>query len=225
MYQVRSFLDAYNDHLVTTMEPGKYMCVDESMNQWLGKGMPNLKKVPRKPHSVGQEYKTIADNVTAVIMRLDFCGDPLLRVPARREDRTIVATVKRLTRPWFFSGRTIVADSWFGSPKMARQLKEHGLYSIMQVAKRAYWPNGMPMVDMVQNLGTEYGSYKSMVSTVPGESMMVVSFRDLKAKAIVSTCGVTAEGKTRRFRDPTNGVMVEVKRPKVFDEYEENKSK
>lgn len=73
------------------MEPGKYMCVDETMNQWLGKGMPNLKKVPRKPHSIGQEYKTIADNVTFIILRLDFCGDPVLRVPARREDRTIVA--------------------------------------------------------------------------------------------------------------------------------------
>lgn len=40
--------------------------------------MPNLKKARRKP----QEYKIIANNVTAIIMRVDFCGDPLLRVPA-----------------------------------------------------------------------------------------------------------------------------------------------
>ncbi|CAO3656223.1 unnamed protein product [Mucor hiemalis] len=93
LYQIRSFLTAFNDHLVTAMKPGKY------------------KKIPRKPHPIGQEYKTIADNVTAVIMRLDVCGDPVLRVPARREDRAIVACVKRLTEPWFYSGRTIVADS------------------------------------------------------------------------------------------------------------------
>ncbi|SAL96397.1 hypothetical protein, partial, partial [Absidia glauca] len=62
LYQPRSFLKAFNDHMATTMRPGRYMCVDESMNQWLGEGMPNLKKVPRKPHSIGQEYKTIADN-------------------------------------------------------------------------------------------------------------------------------------------------------------------
>lgn len=75
-------------------------------------------------------------------MRLDFGGDPLLRAPAPGEGRTIVACVKRLTESWFTSGRTIVADSWFGSPKMARELRDNGLYSIMQVAKRAYWPTG-----------------------------------------------------------------------------------
>ncbi|KAG2229263.1 hypothetical protein INT48_001170 [Thamnidium elegans] len=43
-----------------------------------------------------------------------------------------------------------------------------------------------------------------MISTVSGGSMIVVSFRDLKAKAIVPTCGVTAEGKTRKFKDPNS---------------------
>ncbi|OAD07539.1 hypothetical protein MUCCIDRAFT_104474 [Mucor lusitanicus CBS 277.49] len=69
LYQVRSFLTAFNGHLATTMESGKYMCVDETMNQWLGEGLPNLKKAPRRPHSIGQEYKTIADNVTCIILR------------------------------------------------------------------------------------------------------------------------------------------------------------
>lgn len=108
---------------------------------------------------------------------------------------------------------------------MARQLKEYGQYSIMHVAKCAYWPTGMSVEDMVQTLGIEYGSYKLMISTVPGESMMVVSFRNLKTEAIVSICGVTVEGKNRRFKDPSSDSIVENKRPKVFDEYEENKSK
>ncbi|CAO3656221.1 unnamed protein product [Mucor hiemalis] len=82
----------------------------------------------------------------------------------------------------------------------------------------------MPVFDMVQTLGTEYGSYKSMVSTLPNERLIAISFRDLKTKAIVATCGVTTEGKTRRFRNPDTGEMVEVKHPKVFDEYAENKS-
>ncbi|KAG0177799.1 hypothetical protein DFQ28_004134, partial [Apophysomyces sp. BC1034] len=44
LYQPRSFLTAFNDHMVHTMAPGRYMCIDESMNQWLGMGMPNIKK-------------------------------------------------------------------------------------------------------------------------------------------------------------------------------------
>lgn len=64
LYQIRRFLAEFNTTLSKALEPGKYLCVDESMNQWLGKGMPNLKKVPRKPHPIGQEYKTLADHDT-----------------------------------------------------------------------------------------------------------------------------------------------------------------
>ncbi|CAO3596944.1 unnamed protein product [Absidia cylindrospora] len=206
------------------MEPGRYMCVDESMNQWRGQGMPNLKKLPRKPHPIGQEYKTIADNITAVIMRLDFSGDPLLRGPQPcGADRSIVATVKRLTEPWKRSGRTIVADSWFGSPEMARKLMGKRLHSIMQVAKRAYWPRGMPTTDIVQSLGPTYGDIKCMKSTVPGENMFVVTYRDLKAKALVSTYSTTIAGMKRKFRDK-EGTMHEVIKTQVFDDYETNKS-
>ncbi|SAL95656.1 hypothetical protein, partial, partial [Absidia glauca] len=224
LYQPRSFLTAYNNHVATTMRPGRHMCVDESMNQWLGEGMPNLKKVPRKPHSIGQEYKTIADNVTCIIMRMDFCGDPLQRKPRPNEDRSIVATVKRLTEPWHYSGRVIVADSWFGSPEMAWKLMAVGLHSIMQVCKRLYWPKGMPAADIVQALGPEFGSKVFMKSTVPGEHLFVGAFRDLKVKALVSTCGTTTDGNIRRFWDPNGKQWVEVVRPKVFDEYESNKS-
>jgi hypothetical protein len=31
LYQIRRFLDAYNDNLEEALVPGKYLCVDESM--------------------------------------------------------------------------------------------------------------------------------------------------------------------------------------------------
>jgi hypothetical protein len=115
------------------------------MNQWLGHGMPNLKKIPRKPHSIGQEYKTTAETDYCCIIRLDINGDIL---PQKFEDRDTpktIASVCRLTEPWFYSGRTIIADSWFGSPKMVRIMRgRYNLFSIMQVKKRRYWPKGMP---------------------------------------------------------------------------------
>ena len=39
--------------MAASLEPGRYLVVDESMNQWLGVGMLNLKKIPRKPHPIG----------------------------------------------------------------------------------------------------------------------------------------------------------------------------
>ncbi|KAG2190743.1 hypothetical protein INT47_012160 [Mucor saturninus] len=112
---------------------------------------------------------------------------------------SILATVKRLTEPWYHSGRVIIADSWFGSPEMARKLMEVGLHSIMQVSKRFYWRK------------------------VPGEHLFVSAFRDLKVKALVSTCSRTTNGNIRRFVDPVRKELVEVARPRVFDEYETSK--
>jgi hypothetical protein len=124
-------LHAFNANLADALIPGKYLCVDESMNQWLGKGAPNLKKIPRKPHSIGQEFKTVADTTNCCIIQLDFTGDT---VDAEFDDQYSsknIASFCRLTSPWFFSGRMIIADSWFGSPAMVRAMMSHGLYSIM----------------------------------------------------------------------------------------------
>jgi hypothetical protein len=111
LYQIRAFLDAYNKILKEAIIPGKYLCVDESMNQWLGHGMPNLMKIPRKPHPIGQEWWTVADVQTCYIIRLDITGDSM----AKKFDGTYpktIATVFRLVEPWFSSGRTVIADSW-----------------------------------------------------------------------------------------------------------------
>jgi hypothetical protein len=73
--------------------------------------------------------------------------------------RNLLAAVKRLVKPWFYSGRTVVADFWFGSPEMATMLSSLGLYSIMQVIKRRAWPKGMPTFDVVERCGEELGNH------------------------------------------------------------------
>ncbi|GAA5797972.1 hypothetical protein HPULCUR_003370 [Helicostylum pulchrum] len=110
LYQIRGFLAAFNETLSKTLEPSNYLCVDESMNQWLGNGMPNLKKVPRKSHPIGQEFKTLADNHTYYILQLDTVSGKV-RKEFDDVDRNLIATIKRLCKPWFASGRTIIADS------------------------------------------------------------------------------------------------------------------
>ncbi|KAK4518209.1 uncharacterized protein ATC70_001561 [Mucor velutinosus] len=106
------------------ISPGKYLVIDESMNQWLGIGMPNIKKVPGKPHPIGQEFKTLADCHTSCILRMDTVSDPVSKEfddePGMKK---LTATVnKRSVQPWSGSGRTVIADSWFGSSDMVKML-------------------------------------------------------------------------------------------------------
>jgi hypothetical protein len=133
LYQIRSTLETFNEHMASCLVPGKYSVIDESMNQWLGLGMPNAKKVPRKPHPIGQEFKSLADYHTDCILRLDTVSDP--QYDDEPGMRNLLATVKRLVKPWFATGRTVIADSWFGSPDMTTMLIGLGLYSIIQVTK------------------------------------------------------------------------------------------
>jgi hypothetical protein len=39
LYQIRSTIDAFNDHMAACLIPGKYLIIDESMNQWLSIGI------------------------------------------------------------------------------------------------------------------------------------------------------------------------------------------
>lgn len=201
------------------MTPGAYLCVDETMNQWLGKDMPNLKKVPRKPHSIGQEFKTIADVKTCCILRLDLTGDAR---PKKFDDvysLKTVASVCRLTELWFHSGRTAIGDSWFGSPFMVRTLRERGLFSIMHVKKKRYWPKSMPDQDLLSILGEEFGSTACLKSLTDG--IFVAAVRDRQPKVVIASCGTTLPGST--IQRNINGTVMTMQRPAVFDIFEEGK--
>jgi hypothetical protein len=216
---------AFNDHLSEPLFPDKYLVVDETINQWLVTGMPNLKKVLRKPHLIRQEFKAVANYDTNCLSCLDTVSDPCAREYDNDEGvRNLTATVKRLVKPWFGSGRTVIADSWFGSPQMITMLSGLGLYSIMQVTKRRFWPRGMPSVDIVSQLESPYGSSYTMHKfDGQGNKFFLCAYRDQKAKALVSSGSTTRIAGERHFVD--NSRQVVIKRSEVFEEYETHKSK
>lgn len=224
LYQIRSTIEAFNEHMAKCLTPGKYLVIDESMNQWLGTGMPNLKKVPRKPHPIGQEFKTLADHHTFCIVQMDTVSDPR---PKEYDDdpgmRKLTATVKRLVKPWFGSGRTVIADSWFGSPDMTTMLSDLGLYSIMQITKRRYWPRGMPITDIVEQVEEADGSFYTMKKDSGSGKIFTCAYRDKKVKAFISSCGTTRLTGQRTFIG-SGGHLVTIQRPAVVGEYESHKS-
>ncbi|CEP13379.1 hypothetical protein [Parasitella parasitica] len=175
------------------------------MNQWLGEGMPNVKKVPQKPPPIGQEFNTAADQDNFCIIQLDTVGDPFIR-KYEYTDPNLIATSKRLTEPWFFSGRTVIGDFWFGSPEMTSVLLDHDLHSIMQVVKRKYWPRGMPRNDVIRSLGAKRGNHYTAVKQIEHDRpILVCSYRDLKPKAIVSSCSTSIPSTKIRYYTDRSG--------------------
>jgi hypothetical protein len=151
LYQSRCYLDAFNKALVRLMEPGRYLCVDKSINQWLDCDFPNLKKIPRKPYPIGQEFKALMGKITSYILQLDTVSDSVKK-KYDDMDRNLISTLKRLTKSWFSSCRPIIADSWFDSPEMISTLAKHGLFAIMQITKKRYWPRDMPKINILEGL-------------------------------------------------------------------------
>ncbi|CAG8686282.1 16696_t:CDS:2, partial [Dentiscutata heterogama] len=130
------------------------------------------------------------------------------------------AYVLRLVQPWYGSGRTVVGDSWFGFPKLCIALMQNGLYSIFHVKKRRGWPLNYPG-DMVQRLGSTYGSYVSKVANIDNVYLMAASLKDRKPQCIVATVSTTTKSDEvkRVVKECTNSSVVKFTRPKVFYEY------
>jgi hypothetical protein len=96
MYQIRGYLDAFDRVLARSMVPRRYICVDESMNQWLGCDLLNLKNIPRKSLPIGQEFRTLANEDTSCSLQLDTVSDPVKK-GYDGTGRNLIATLKRLT--------------------------------------------------------------------------------------------------------------------------------
>ncbi|RHZ73223.1 hypothetical protein Glove_232g213 [Diversispora epigaea] len=224
-YFARKFHNEFNENLAKAITPGSILCIDESMCQWMGKidKGPFQRKIPRKPHPIGCEFKTMADARTNLFLQLDPVEPPEYSSKKKfAEHSATIATMLRLTEPWFSSGRTIIADSWFGSVKACTTLYKHGLYSILQLKKCRYWPKNIPC-DITDALESDYGSFISRVGKFDDVDLTLCSLRDRKNIVLLASCSTTnlKNEVTRYIKGHGN---VKFHRPAVFDEYNEYRS-
>ncbi|KAG0200240.1 hypothetical protein BGX28_006647 [Mortierella sp. GBA30] len=172
------------------------LTIDEFMNQWNGKryegGMPHVQNMPAKPQPVGQEYKTIADAAINIILQLDLAQDKDAAAQEFDENGNMISGMLRLSKPWFGSGRTVYADSYFGLPASASAMFKVGLFSMQHVKKRRYFPKNIP-ADILDSLPEELGSHVSRTSFDPstGCRVLLVAQRDKKPQCIIATRGTT----------------------------------
>jgi hypothetical protein len=77
-FMVRQFVASFNGWRRKIVEPGSYVCVDESMVLWNGadetsrSGMPHVTIILRKPEPIGCELKTLADGESRIMLAVEL---------------------------------------------------------------------------------------------------------------------------------------------------------
>ena len=87
----------------------------------------------KQARPIRNEFKNMSDGQSNIVLNLKLYEGKDIMSQKQHVDEygATTATVLRLTKLIYGTGRIIVADSWFGSVKSAMALQNVGLYSIM----------------------------------------------------------------------------------------------
>ena len=147
---IRPFVDAFNTCRSQCVTPGRVITVDEVMSMWLGldgqyavEGLPHVTKIQRKPRGIGAELKAAADGQSGIMLHLEMIeGKQRENVKKwHAEYGHGCAVLMRCVEKYKGSGRRVIADSAFGSPKTLIAVHTHlGMYTSLAVktAHREY---------------------------------------------------------------------------------------
>ncbi|CAG8843225.1 35872_t:CDS:2, partial [Gigaspora margarita] len=168
-YFAWQFHNTFNDNLVNAVLPGSYLCIDESMCQWIG-------KIDKDQF----DTKTRSCRTIKYATRKKFSD----------QYPPTVAFVLRLTEPWFRSGRTIIDNSWFGSIDTCISLYNYSLYSILQIKKHHYWPKKISY-NITSALEDKYSLFVSQTCSASNIDLTLCSICNRKDIALLASCSMT----------------------------------
>jgi Transposase IS4 len=119
------------------------------MSAWRGKDtfecmfvLPNKTKIVRKPEGVGAELKSLADGESGILLHLELMEGKEAQAAKEFCDEypSSIAMTLRIVKHYFNSGRTLHADSAFGSVSCAIALRERSLFFLgcVKTASKRY---------------------------------------------------------------------------------------
>jgi len=153
------------------------------MVQWTNKStIPAYIFIPRKPIPCGQEYHTIADVDSNIIFGFEIV-DKVKKLYDDQYRLKMTALCVRMTESTKLHGsrRIVYCDSAFASLDAMEALRDKGLYSIMMVKKKNYWPKGIAGQELLEELKDQpIGFYTGRLGTINGKYKFV--FAGLNAK-------------------------------------------
>lgn len=134
-HRTRRFWDALRDAFSKAVTASWLIVMDESMVQWQGRGMPGLMVILRKPTPIGLELHTLCDAMSGILLWFEVYEGKEAMSKKEFNDQypKSVALTLRMVKPFFGTGRVLIADSWFGSVACAIALFAHGIFAVMNV--------------------------------------------------------------------------------------------
>lgn len=230
LFCVREMFAAVNDHMMHAYQPSSRLCIDESMEALRGSvdRMPGRRKIARKPKGVGMEIRDIADCQMHILLRMEPCEPHAREIRKQHSVRLGITTgsMVRLTEPWHSSGRIVFGDSLFGSPRACAAMADVGLYSVLMIKRRRYWPVDVPST-IISDVPDAFNSAQAFERTCRGHSMYIAVFKDRKPRVIVAnTLTMRRTEEVHRIVKNAQGLSAEVPLhpPEVFAEYSRSKS-
>jgi len=252
LWAIKELVEAFNECREKNICPSGCACADESTIKWFGKdfrhtdGCPVVKKMKGKPCPVCIELKGLVCGEAAIMLVVLPSGNKYNKI----EDQfshypTHVATTLRLANRLKGTGRSIFADSWFGSVHCATALyQELGLHSTMVVKRnhknypKEHFRQLFEDIKGARPTGESLrGQVKFATSahTLDPESEKVPLFatcwREHKELNYIGTCGSSLSGQPRKIQlwknTATKSVPFywNVKRPMNIKEYSDHAGK
>ena len=236
-WAIQPLIDAFNECRERVISPGSKLCADESMTKWravitlvLGVPVPCILKMKAKPVPVGMMTKNLACAASGVMLRLEMVTRPAESALKEFNDRVPAGTgfLLRLSRPFWGTGRHIVADAGFASTTAAAELAQKGLH-FTGVVKGAH--KYFPKKYLQQQEYTNRGDHHSCTTERAGIPIRALAWNEgkpdrhgrIKPKCFVSTCGTTLPGtphlKTRYQRYTVNDDYCAAQRSQVMRTY------
>ena len=235
----RCYLDQLKVAWIKAMEPGGWLCLDESMVAWLGLAllMPGWKVIKRKPHPFGLEFKTVCCGTTGIMINFEpqEGKDVMVHHPFVKEVNKSSAWCLRLCQPWFNSWRTLVADAAFGQVRMVVSMLEKGVYTLCNVKQchkffpKKYLKDNTPA--FTGNSVCTTLALQAKVKLQCGREMSIQACGWRATTTMVVTylgsCGLTTPGDARQKKryqllqsGKTKTINYTVQRPSMGSEYQ-----
>ena len=198
---IADFVELFNAHRESFVEPSSEICVDESISRWYGLGgdwincgLPMYVAIERKPEN-GAELQTACCGKSGVMLRLKI----VKTAKARRqehdnnnvEDSSLnegTQVMKELVLPWAKTDRVVVGDSYFASVQAARELYKIGLrfIGVVKTATRDF-----PYKHLSEHEFSGRGQFTCLVHNGVGVNdpdLLAFAWVDRDRRYFVSTC-------------------------------------
>lgn len=132
-HSVRHMWDTVREHFRECVSPGWLVTLDESMVKWLGRAMPGLMVVPRKPTPVGLEIHTLCCSLSGVLVYFEiYEGKEAMENKEFVGQQTDVGVINKSTaltlrcvKPYFGSVRTTLRTCLFNDLRVDARARVH----------------------------------------------------------------------------------------------------